>query len=363
MANQYLVFITSCATGGDSAITTFSLDTGSGTLTQLNRCTDIGSPFFIALSNNRKFLYSTHTPDEFESGSGYVVAFEIRGTSGELHRLNEQRTNGLTTCYVDVDPSGKAIVFANYSSGSVGSYPVKSDGSLGTMASFAQHHGASMVDAERQEAPHAHCAKISPNGEHMYACDLGLDQIIGYTLDAKSALLTPLTQPYVRTLAGGGPRHFTYHPQGKYVYANNELANSVNVYNYNETTGMLVESQVISTLPDNFDGDSYTADVKITPDGRYLYCTNRGHDSIAIFRISGDGALELVEIQSSLGNFPQNLAVTPDGNLLLCANMNGNNTGCDGENVVVFRIDRTSGKLSVVNEPMKLVQPSCIMIA
>jgi len=363
MANQHLIFITSCAAGDDSAITVFNLDTKSGALKQLNRCTDIGSPFFIALSPNRKFLYSTHTPGDFEGETGYVAAFAIRGEGGELHKLNQQPANGLTTCYVDVDPSGKAVVVANYSSGSVGSYSVKSDGSLGKMACFIQHDGASMVDRSRQEAAHAHCAVVSPNGKHMFACDLGIDQVLGYALDAESAQLTPLDQRYVRTIGGAGPRHLTYHSQGGYVYANNELANSVNVYNYNENTGMLVESQVISTLPDDFGGDSHTADVKVTPDGRYLYCTNRGHDSITIYRIDEDGILAMVDIQSSLGNLPQNLAITPNGKLLLCANMHGINAAPEGGNVVVFRIDEASGKLSATNKPVEVVQPSCIMIA
>lgn len=362
MNNQHLVFITSCAASDAGAINAFNLDTGTGTLEQINSYTDIENPFFIALSPDRRYLYSTHAPGNIGSDPSYVAAFEIIGKSGELRKINDQPTNGRTACYVDVSPSGKAAVIANYSSGSVASYPIEADGSLGKMASFVQHEGGSMVNAARQEAAHAHCSVISPSGQHMFACDLGMDQIFGYALDGESAQLTPLDQPYVRTIGGGGPRHFTYHPQGGYVYANNELANSVNVYRYNEDTGMLVEQQVIPSLPDDFDGESYTADVKITPNGRYLYCTNRRHDSIAIYRIGHDGGLSLIDIQPAIGNFAQNLAITPDGQLLLCANMQAEDAEKNGENVVVFRIDERSGKLSAAHEPVKVVNPSCIMI-
>ena len=359
MAEQHLIFITSCAAGDDGAITACKLDAGTGALEPVQSYADIENPFFLALSPDRKTLYSTHVPGDFEADPGYVAAFEVVGDSGQIKKRNEQLANGTTTCYVDVDPTGQAVVVANYSSGSVGSYPVQTDGSLGEMASFVQHEGASMVDANRQEAAHAHCAVISPSGNSMYACDLGMDQVIGYGLDAGSATLTPLAQPYVRTIGGGGPRHFTYHPQGGYAYANNELANSVNVYSHDEDAGILIERQVISTLPDDFSDASYTADIKITPDGRHLYCSNRLHDSIAVYSIGGDGCLTLVENAPSLGNFAQNLAITADGGLLLCANMGSDGKG---ENVVVFRIDGGSGKLSAVGDPVDIVKPSCIMI-
>ncbi len=360
-AKQYLVFITSCAGGEDGAITAFTLNSESGSLEEVQRYTDVENPFFLALAPNRKALYSVHLPGDFESDPGYIAAFEIVDDKGTLRKLNEQPAKGRTTCYVDVDLTGKAAVLANYSSGSIAAYPLAADGMLGTMVSFVQHQGASGVNAERQEAAHAHCAVISPSGKHVYACDLGMDQILGYSLDAETATLTPHEQPYVRTIGGGGPRHFTYHPHGNYVYANNELANSVNVYSYDEETGLLIERQVISTLPDDYEGESYTADIKITPDGRYLYCSNRIHDSIAIYSISDDGCLVLVDIQSSLGNFAQNLAITPDGTLLLCANMGNSDVG-EGTNVASFRIDAASGRLSSVGAPLAHTKPSCIMI-
>ena len=361
-AKEHLVFITSCLAGDAGAITAFKLNTATGALEEVQRNSDVENPFFIALSPDRKFLYSVHVPGDLGSDTGCIAAYEIVGDSGQLRKLNEQSANGITTCYVDVDPTGKAVVFANYTSGSAGSYPVLADGSLGDMVSFVQHQGASLVIAARQEAAHAHSSVISPSGKHVYVCDLGMDQIMGYGLDAESACLTPHNQPYIRTIGGGGPRHFTYHPQGGYVYANNELANSVNVYSYDEDSGTLIERQVISTLPDGFEGTSYTADIKITPNGRYLYCSNRMHDSIAVYGIGDDGCLTLVDIQSSLGHFAQNLAITPDGTMLLCANMQVDKASNEGANVAVFRIDAASGKLTAVGTPVAHAEPSCIMI-
>jgi len=357
MSDQHLIFVTSCTSGENAGITAFTLDTGSGRLEQINRYTDIDSPFYLALSPDRSRLYSTH-----EGDMPSVISFDIDRSSGVLSKINERSTEGTTPCYVDVDRTGKVLVFANYSSGSVGSFPIRDDGSLGAMASFVQHEGASKVNVDRQMGPHAHCSVISPGGRHMFACDLGLDQVIGYGLDATSAQLTPLEQPYVRTIGGAGPRHFTYHPQGGYVYANNELANSVNVFNYDEDSGVLIERQVISTLPEDFTDLNYTADIKITPNGRHLYCSNRFHDSIAIYSIGTDGLLTLVDIQPSLGKFAQNLAITPDGKLLICANMQDDGEGKTGENLVVFRIDESSGKLNPAADPFPIANPSCTMI-
>jgi 6-phosphogluconolactonase len=211
------------------------------------------------------------------------------------------------------------------------------------------------VNAARQEGPHAHCAVISPDNRFVYAADLGLDQVLGYQLDPTSGKLSPHRQPFVRTPPGAGPRHLTFHPQGRHVYVINELANSVTLFDYAAESGMLIERQTISTLPEGFAGVSYCADLKITPNGHFLYGTNRGHDSIAIYRIGDAGRLTLLGIEPSLGKGPQNLAITPGGELLLCANMPGNN-------VAVFRIDPQTGSLEHIGEPISMPSPSCIMM-
>ena len=218
-----------------------------------------------------------------------------------------------------------------------------------------QRHGASGVDKERQEGPHAHSFVVSPNNQFAYAADLGLDEIRCYRLDANAARLAPNRQPFVRTIPGAGPRHLTFHPNGSHLYAINELANSVTLFDYEAKTGLLIERQTASTVPDGFTGVSHTADLKITPDGRFLYGTNRGHDSVAAFRLSEDGALTRIGIYPSLGQGPQNLVTAGGGKLLLCANMPGNN-------VAVFQIDAQTGGLKSVGDPVAMPSPSCIRL-
>jgi 6-phosphogluconolactonase len=256
---------------------------------------------------------------------------------------------------VDVDGTGKVVVAANYGSGDITSLPVNDDGSLGEPASHFQHEGSS-VDESRQQGPHAHCIVVSPDNKYVYSNDLGLDKIMNYKLDVETATLAPNKQPFARTLPGAGPRHFAFHPSKDFAYAINELHNSVTVFIYEPDTGSLLEQQTISTLPDDWEGTSHTADVKLTPDGRFLYGTNRGHDSIAIYSVGDDGLLTLVGIEPSLGGGPQNLAITPDGSLLIVANMPDNK-------VVTFRINADTGEITHTGATYEIKSPSCIMLA
>lgn len=351
---ELLVYISAFASGEQGAIQACRLD-DSGRLTPTHRTTDVENPFFLALSPDRKFVYSIHAPGKF-GGDAHeqVAAYAAVGNAGELKLLNRQSTRGTASCYLAVDATGKTLVLANYGTGSVASLPVLKDGSLGEIVTFSQHEGSS-VDPERQKGPHAHSAVISPDNRFVFAADLGLDRIMAYQLDASTARLTPNRQAFVRTPPGAGPRHLTFHPNGRHIYAINELANSVTRFDYDAQLGVLFERQTISTLPEVHTGTSYCADVKVTPDGRFLYGTNRGHDSIAAYRIGEQGELTLVTIEPSRGVAPQNLAITPDGQLLLCANMVGNN-------VVVFKINAETGGLTPIGDPLSITSPSCILI-
>ena len=320
-AAELLVFISAFAVGDEGAIHAYQLDLSSGQLKQVHRTTGAQNPFFMAISKDRKYLYAIHAPGEFGGKTDeQVAAYEIAGRSGELKLLNRQSARGTAACYLDVDATGKMVVLANYNTGSVASFPVKSDGSLGEATSFIQHRGSS-IDKARQEGPHAHCMAISPDNQFALAADLGLDQVLVYRLEPATAKLSANQPPSVKSPAGAGPRHLTFHPSGDRVYVINELANSVTLFDYNAKSGTLVERQTIPTLPKDFAGESYCADLKITPNGRFLYGTNRGHDSIASYRIGDDGRLTLLAIDPSLGKGPQNLAITPGGEFLLCANM------------------------------------------
>ena len=354
-ADDQLVFISSFAKGEDGAIHACRLNPETGTLKKVRSTTDVEHPFFLALSPKSDYLYSIHAPGQF-GGEDHeqVAAYKVNSKTGELTLLNRQSALGTAACYLDVDATGKTVVVANYLTGSVASFPVNRDGSLSEVKTLVQHTGSS-VNESRQEGPHAHCIVISPDNRFVFAADLGIDQVLGYRLDPKAATIKAAPQPFVRTPPGAGPRHLTFHPNGKHVYVINELTNGVTVFDYNTKTGMLIEKQTLSTLPDDFDGTSYCADLKITPDGRFLYGTNRGHDSLAAYSIADDGRLKLIEIIPSLGKGPQNLAITDNGGLILCANMPGNN-------VAVFRIDGKTGRLTSTGDPIELKMPSCIML-
>jgi 6-phosphogluconolactonase len=349
-AAEPVVFVSAFASGEKAGIHAFGFDSEKGTLKSLKRTTGMQSPFFIAISPDRRFLYSI---DEFGGKDNFVAAFAIEGRGGDLRPLNRQNTRGTASCFVEVDPTGKSVLVANYSSGNVTSLPVKTDGSLGEAVSFFQHSGSS-ADPERQKGPNAHCFVVSPDGKHALACDLGIDKVMIYTLDAASSKLAPnAAQPFAKLTPGSGPRHLIFHPGGKLVYVISELANTVTVFDWNAADGTLKEKQTIATLPKDFTGKSATADLKITPDGKHLYGTNRGHDSLASYRIAEDGTLTLLAIEPSGGKGPQNLLISPDGRWLLCANMPGNN-------VVVFKIDSASGSITPHGTPVEVPMASCL---
>jgi len=353
-AKDPMVFISAFAGGDQGAIHSFHFDLTSGALKPLHRNTTVQNPFFLALSPDKKFLYSIHALKFGSKNAEEIAAFKLLGNDGKLELLNKQSAKGSAACYLHVDNSGKTVVVANYSTGSVASLPVKEDGSLGEPASFVQHVGSS-VNPARQKEPHAHCIVVSPDNKYAFAADLGLDQILCYKLDPKLGKITPNDPAFAKAPAGAGPRHLTFHPNGKKVYVINELLNSVTLFHYDSEKGSLKEEQTISTLPNDFKGTSYCADLKITPDGKYLYGTNRGHDSIACYSIGADGKLTLNSIEPSLGKGPQNLAITSNNGWLLCANM-------PGKNVVVFRIDLKTGKIKPTGEPVAMPSPSCIML-
>jgi len=356
-ASEPVAFITTFAPGDKGAINAFAFDTATGGLRPLKKTTGVANPFFLALSADGKFLYSNHSEKFGGKDPEEVAAFEIvgpvgAGRTGELKPINRQSAGGTVACYVDVDATGRTAVVANYGSGSTTALPVKADGSLGEATSFFEHVKPGEAATVKS---HAHAAVVSPDNRFVYVPALGLDKVMLYRLDAAAAKLTPNEPPFAAAPAGDGPRHLTFHPGGKTVYVVNEHGNSITVFGYNAESGALEQKQTLSTVPADFTGKSYCADVKATPDGKFLYGTNRGHDSIAQYEIADDGRLTLLGIEPSLGKGPQNLAITADGAWLLCANMPGNN-------VAVFRIDGKSGALKSAGEPVSVPSPSCIML-
>jgi 6-phosphogluconolactonase len=360
-----LVFISMFAPEQDGGIRAFHLDTATGRLAPASMTRGVPHPFFLAVSPDEKTLYSIWAKNFGSQDDEEVAAWRIVDRDGTLAPLNRQSSRGPAACFLETDPAGRTLLLANYSNGSVASLPLAADGSLAAAASFVRNQAAGSGVHPRQDAPYAHAiipgpavagSDGRPSGiRFAYSADLGTDQILCHRLDTATATLSANSPAFTKSPPGGGPRHLAFDPAGRRLYAMNELSNSVSVYDFDPVTGQLTERQTISTLPAGFTGTTKTADVKITPDGRFLYGTNRGHDSIAIYGIAADGRLSLVDIVTSHGAGPQNLAITPDGKLLLCANMPGNN-------VAVFRIDGSSGRLTLIGSPVEVTSPACIRI-
>ena len=353
-----LVFVTMFAADQAGGIQAFHLDPAKGTLAPAAVTRDCPNGFFLTLSPDRRTLYSLTAKKFGEADTEEVIAWRIADRAGMLEPLGRRPTKGPVSCYTAADPSGRALLVAHYNGATVAALPLSADGSLAGDPVAVRHEGKG-ADPGRQEAPHPHAIIPAPAAEgspqFAYAADLGADAIFAYRLDAAAGRLVANDPPLLKTKPGAGPRHLAFHPDGRRLYAINELDNTVATYDFDSVTGRLGARQAISTLPHDFAGKTYTADLKITPDGRFLYGTNRGHDSIAAYEIGPDGLLTLIEIVSSRGRGPQNLAITPDGSLLLCANM-------PGDNLAVFRVDRETGKLAAIGEPATVKTPSCIAV-
>ena len=331
-----LVLVSMFAAGEAGGVQAFHLDAAAGTLAPAATTRGCPNSFFLAVGADRRTVYALSAGTFNEADTEEVTAWRLEPAVG---------------------PEGRTLLLAHYTGGTVGTLPLDADGRFAGEVSLARHAGSG-ADPARQEGPHPHAIVPAPRAPGMpqfvYAPDLGCDAIFAYRLDATGAIV-PLDPPAVKTPPASGPRHLAFHPDGRRLYAINELGSTIAVYDYDSADGRLAERQVVRTLPEGFSGASKTADVTLTPDGRFVYGTNRGHDSIAVFRVKADGTLDAVEIVPSRGRGPQNLAVTPDGTTLLCANMPGN---C----IAVFRIDRVTGRLTSVGDPVPVASPSCVYI-
>jgi 6-phosphogluconolactonase len=354
---KLLLFVSMFAPDPAGGIQAFQLDLRTGDVTPAATTGGCPNSFFLALSPDHEILYALTAGAFGDAATEAVTAWRIVGPAGGLEPLGRRPAGGAATCFLTAVPDGPLLV-AHYTGGTVATLPLRSDGGLaGDPVVVARVGEAAGVVEARQEAPHPHAIIAAPwaegNPRFAFTADLGCDVIGRYRLDAAGQLAGEPT--LVKTPPGAGPRHLTFHPDGRRLYVINELANTVGVYDFEAATGRLTERQIASTLPGDVTGPSFTADVKVTPDGRFLYGTNRGHDSLAVFSIAADGRLALVEVVPSRGKGPQHIAITPDGSLLVCANM-------PGDSLTVFRIDRTTGRLAAVGEPVAVKSPSSIVI-
>jgi 6-phosphogluconolactonase len=349
------VFIGTYTSGKSKGIYVAELNLKTGALSKAQLAAEAVNPSFLALHPDRRFLYAVGEISDFAGKkSGGVSAFMIDPGSGELKLINQQPSQGAGPCHLVVDATGKNVLVANYGGGSVISLPIKEQGELGRATAFIQHEGSS-VNPQRQQGPHAHSINVDATNRFAMAADLGLDKVLIYRFDADKGTLTPADPPSVSVKPGGGPRHFAFHPGGNYAYTNNEITSSVTAFRYNDATGALTPLQTVSTLPEGYEGkNNSTAEVRVHPSGKFVYVSNRGHNSIAIFGISpSTGKLTPVGHESTRGEIPRNFNLDPSGRYLLAANQNTHN-------VVVFRVNPQTGALTTTRSEIEVPSPVCI---
>jgi 6-phosphogluconolactonase len=353
-SGELLVYVGTYTSGNSEGIYLYGLNLVSGELKHIATTTRVKDPSFLALSPTRRYLYAVNEIEEFAGKkSGAVSAFALNQRTGELSPLNQQPSLGGAPCYVDVDHTGSFVLVANYVGGNVAVLPVRSDGSLGEATDVKQDRGSS-VNVERQEGPHAHCIVLDPSNRFAYACDLGTDKILIFRYDRRRGKLIPNEVPWVKVKLGAGPRHLTFRPDGKYAYVINELHATITAFAHDRVVGHLKELQTIATLPADFTDANTSADIHVSPDGKFLYCSNRGHDSIAAFQINPrHGKLTFITHEPTGGKTPRNFAIDPTGAFLLVANQHS-------DNIVTFRRNRQTGRLNATGHVAKVPSPVCL---
>ncbi|MFN8354576.1 MAG: lactonase family protein [Spirosomataceae bacterium] len=324
----------------------YRFNTRTGEATPVSITKNIKNPSFLAIAPNQHFVYSVG-----ENDGGAVNAFRFDSKTGALTLLNTQSSGGAGPCHVAVDQTGKWVLVGNYMGGSLSVLPIMADGSLGKPLQTIQHEGKS-INPERQEKPHVHSINIAANNQDVFVPDLGTDKIMTYQLDAQTGRLSPGNPPFTATTPGAGPRHFTFHPNGKFAYVIQELDATITGFRYQ--AGQLSPFQTIKTLPDNYQGRKWCADIHISPDGKFLYGSNRSHESLVIYQINPrTGQLTLVGHQDVLGKTPRNFIIDPTGKWVLVANQ-------DSDNVVIFSRDAKTGKLTPTGKEINVSMPVCL---
>lgn len=321
MTNQSLVLASGYATAEQPGIQAFLIDESTGKLEGCGSYTGVNAPSFLVIHPNKQWMYAVSETGLNSHGAlGEVWAFQIQQEPFALEPFNHQSSRGDWPCHLQFDCTGNWLMTTNYGSGNAALYPIHSDGSLGEMSDFVQHKGSG-PNAERQEGPHAHSSIFAPDNRFVIVADLGIDQLVIYEFDEMAGKL--LQHATVKSQAGAGPRHLVFHPNGKWFYTANELASTVTFYQYDEAKGILFEEQYLSTVPSD-SPENIVADIHISSDGKRLYVSNRGQNSIAAFDIGDDGSLSLVSIPSCGGNWPRNFAISPNGRFMLVANQYSN---------------------------------------
>jgi len=346
------VYVGSYADIKADGIHQFTLDMATGALTKAGGTSGVANPSFVAISPDHKHLYAIGEVGSFAGKKGGAVSsFSIDEKTGALTLINQQSSGGDGPCFITADRAGKCVLVANYGGGSVESIPV-TDGKLGEPGTFIQHQGSS-VNKGRQSEPHAHSINVSPDNRFAFAADLDLDKILVYKLDAEKGTMTPNDPPFAEIPPGSGPRHFAFHPSGKFAYVCGEMTSTVHAMTYDADKGVLKVVQSLSTLPNEVKGNS-TAETQVHPSGKWVYVSNRGHNSVAVFKVDqATGHLTAAGHQSTGGKTPRNFGIDPTGKYLIAANQ-------DSGNVVVFEIDEKTGMPKPTGHEVAVPKPVCV---
>ena len=352
----YLLYVGTYTEEGSKSkgIYAYRYDAKTGQIKPLGLAAETTNPSWVTLHPNGRFLYAVNEVGNYKGpNSGGVSAFSVDRATGKLTFLNELPTRGADPCYVTVDNTGKYVLVANYTGGSVAVFPILKDGSLGEASAFVQHSGHG-PNPQRQEGPHAHSIDLSPDDRFAMVDDLGLDELVAYKFDSAKGTLTPNDPPFAKVDPGAGPRHFVLRPDGKFAYVIGEMGHTVTVFSYDSAAGKLQTLQTVTTLPKDFSGRNDDAEIRVHPSGKFLYASNRGEDSIAIYAIDKNkGTLEQVGSVHTGGKEPRSFEIDPTGTLLFAANQKS-------DSIVVFRIDGKTGLLTPTGKVIEIGSPVCV---
>ncbi len=351
----YLIYVGTYTDKGSIGIYAYSFDPGTGETKALGLAAETANPSFLAVDANGKYLYAVNEIDNFNGArAGGVSAFAIDRATGRLTFLQQVSSLGADPAHLALDKTGRYLLVANYTSGNIAVFPVLKNGQLGLRTAFVQHAGSS-VNKERQAGPHAHEIQTSNDNQFVLAADLGLDELLLYRFDPKNGSLAPNDPAFVKISAGSGPRHFAIAPSGKFVYLVNEMASTVTVFDFAASSGRLQEQQSLSTLPAGFKGENTTAEIAVDAQGKFLYASNRGDDSIAVFAINLlDGKLTFVERVPTGGKTPRHFTLDPTGKWLFAANQESNS-------ISIFRVNPETGRLTPTSHTLQVSTPVCVV--
>jgi 6-phosphogluconolactonase len=351
---EYLVYVGTYTGSGSDGIYAYHFNPANGELNPVGLVAKTNNPSYITIDPDGRFLYAVNETDSFQhEPTGAVSVFAIERKSAALTLLQQVSSLGAAPAHLSLDNSARYLMVANYNGGNAALFPVKNDGRLGTHTAFVQNAGAG-VNPDRQTGPHAHFIHATNDNKVVMIADLGIDKVLIYLFDTITGSLRSAGPGFVKLDQGSGPRQIAFHPYGRFIYVLNELTSTITSFSYNPETGIMQPAKTISTLPKDFSGTNTAARILIDANGRFLYVSNRGDNSIGLFRIhSGDGILLPIEWFSTGGNTPRHFDIDPTGQWLFAANQ-------DSDNIVLFRIEKVTGRLIQTSRSLDLDSPVCL---